>query len=372
MRRTYLDHNAGSPLRPVARRVLAELSRRRLGNPSSAHSEGRQARALLEDARARLAALLDAPRDGVVFTSGGTESNALALTACPPARALAAGATEHPSVLAPARARERFLLLPVDPDGHVRLSAAALERDGIGLLSVALANHETGVVQDVRALAALARRAGALVHTDASQAFGRVPVSFARLGVDLLTVSSHKLGGPVGIGALVARAGAALSPLLLGGGQEGGLRAGTEAAVLARAFVAAAEDACLTLSSTAARWRAQHRWLRSHVTRLGHETVFHSPIEGGLPNTLNVSFPGVRGTSIVPRLDLEGIAVSHGSACSSGSLEASPVLRAMGVDDELARSSVRISFGPRTTHDDVRHLVACLAEVLPDLASRAR
>ena len=375
MRRLYFDYNATCPLRPAAREALrAGLEEREVcGNPSSAHAAGRRARHLLEEARERVAAALDAHRDEVVFTSGGSEANALALGSTPDGRPVAVAAHEHPSVLG----QPRVVTLPVEASGRVDLTAldaGSAHAAGIpatpGMVSVALANHETGTLGDVPAALEAARRLGALMHADACQAVGRIPVSFRQLGVDLLSVSAHKLGGPVGIGALLVRKGTTLSPLLRGGGQEGGLRAGTAPAWLAHAFAAAAEDAVEHLDTRAGHYRRWSSDLYSYIRGVDGSCVRNSPATGGLPNTLNLSFPGRPGVSLVHRLDLEGVCVSHGSACASGSLEPSPVLLAMGLGHERASCSVRISCGPDTDDDDVRTLMQRLAIVLENVGAR--
>lgn len=370
-RRLYFDHNASHPLRPAARQVLErQFSGEGLGNPSSAHLEGQRARALLEGARERLAATLDCPRDHIVFTSGGSESNTLALCAVPRNACVAASATEHPSVLAQLDRREQRTVLPVSPEGRVsaeQLGSAHLGDKGHGalaLVSVAWANHETGQLQDVEALARTTHSIGALFHSDACQALGRVPVSVARSGVDLLSVSSHKLGGPPGIGALVVGTEAHPEPVIVGGGQEAGLRAGTESAVLAAAFSAAAEQACAEREQLVARWLTSKQALCSFIKEVEPDAVFYSAAVDCLANTLCVAFPGRPGPTLVQRLDLAGVAVSHGSACASGSQQSSPVLAAMGAGPELAGSSIRITMGRETTREDITALTRRLANVL--------
>jgi cysteine desulfurase len=317
VKRLYLDHNATCPMRVSARRSLSRcLEAPVVGNPSSVHADGRLARRWLEDAREALASMLDCGRDELVFTSGGTESNALALSAADPACVVLYAPTDHPSVTRVLAERPRAIALPVDADG--RASMPPLGRERPALLSVALANHETGIVQDVRALGEAAHAVGASVHCDASQAFGKLPLSFRELGVDLLTVSAHKLGGPPGIGALVVRAGCTLRPLLRGGAQESGLRAGTEPAALACAFAAAAHDAMQGLADTLERWQHWTTSLCASIRALEPSVRLNSPATGRLANTLNVSFPGRSGSALVQRLDLEGVSVSHGSACASG------------------------------------------------------
>ncbi len=368
MRRIYLDHNATCPLRAEARAALVAALESASGNPGSAHAEGRAARRVLEDARERLAAALGAGRDEVVFTSGGTESNALALSAAGGGLVLHSP-IEHPSVLKPLAARGGARALPVDGWGRVAPGAPAGAQ--AALVSVALANNETGVVQDVAALARTAHAQGALLHCDASQALGKWPLSFRDLAADLLTLSAHKVGGPVGVGALLVRKGTPLSPLLLGGEQEDGLRAGTEAAALAAAFAAAAEAALRELPQAAPRWRAWVAELRAGLPRLAPEAHFNSPEDAVLPNTLSVSFAGRAGAVLVQRMDLEGVALSSGSACSSGAQRPSPVLLALGADERRARGALRFSFGPANSDSDAQETLARLARVLRDVPPRA-
>ncbi|RKY20896.1 MAG: cysteine desulfurase [Planctomycetota bacterium] len=362
--RVYLDHNATSPWRPEARAAVEQaLAGPPLGNPSSAHAEGRRARALLERAREQLADLLGCPRDGLVFTSGGTEANALALASCRDTGALAVSAVEHPSLLETALASPRGLVVPVDSRG--RPDTSVLPAD-TALLSVSTANHETGHVQDVEALTQTIHNIGGLFHTDGCQALGRVSFRPFDAGSDLASVCAHKLGGPVGIGVLAARELSLLRPLVRGGGQEADVRPGTEAVVLAVAFAAAARAAVDALPHQAPHWRELIQRTREGVRQADPTAVFHSDDRDGLPNTLAVSFPGRHGQALVHRLDLEGCAVSHGSACASGSLRPSPVLLALGAGDDAARSVLRISLGHDTTRDDVQRFVSALRATLAD------
>ncbi len=373
--RVYFDHNASHPLRPAARRVLQDaLDGQILGNPSSAHLEGRRARTLLEESRERLAGVLGCKRDQLIFTSGGSESNGLALRAVSHAACVASGATEHPSVLAALSQRPHHVVLPADHRGRVSVESIAdladraqtecRDQPAVAMVSVAWANHETGQLQDVASLVTATHEMGALFHSDACQAFGRVPVSATAAAADLLSVSAHKVGGPLGIGALVCGEAARPRPAVVGGGQEDGLRAGTESAVLAAAFAAAAEQACEERESLVARWSAWKEQLRSQLKSMEPDAVFHSATADCLSNTLCVSFPGRPGPAMVQRLDLAGVSVSHGSACSSGSLQPSAVLTAIGAGPELASSSVRISMGRDTNSADVDSLLRALDEVL--------
>jgi cysteine desulfurase len=338
------------------------------------HAEGRLARRWLEEARERLAACLDCQRDEVLFTSGGTESNVTALASVDPQRCIIHSPIEHPSVLVSLARRGNVRALPVDVMGRVDSQALADAFAGASrpaLVSVGLANHETGVLQDIPAVASVAHAGGAILHCDASQAFGKLPLSFRALHADLMTVSAHKLGGPVGIGALIVRRGLSVRPLLSGGEQEAGLRAGTEAAALAAAFAAAADEALARLPVEGPMWARWTARLRAVLAATEPSVQFNSPEREVLPNTLNASFPGRSGAALVQRLDLEGVAVSHGSACASGSSRPSPVLLAMQLGEERARSALRISVGPSNSDDDLLAFPGRLERALADVAVRA-
>jgi len=368
VRRLYFDHNASSPLRPRARELLRSwLEQDSPGNPSSAHAEGRESRRLLEDARETLCTLLGCAPEELVFTSGGTESNAWALAGrervgvCP---------TDHPSILEPASRSARCELLAIDACGRVDVSRLPSSDIPFELVSVGLANHETGLVQDVAAVARGLSDHPTLLHADASQAFGRIPVDVQRLGVDLLTISAHKLGGPVGCGALVIRNGVSISPLVTGGPQEGGRRAGTESSLHAQLFAAAAAEAADLREEEDAHHRAWIERLRDTLTDLDTDSIFPVSSAETLPNTLCVVLPGRSGQALVHRLDLEGVSVSHGSACASGSLEPSPVLLSLGLHEDLARSSLRFSVGHTNTEADIDELIARLTSVIRSVPPR--
>ena len=352
--RTYLDWNATAPLRREAQAAMvAALDV--VGNPSSPHAEGRRARAIVEDAREQVAALLGARASEVVFTSGGTEGNN-AVLAAGWNKILLAG-IEHDSVLAPARnSRARLVDLPVDDDGVVvreELSRAlASASEGPALLTLQLANNETGVLQPVAGVAAEAKQHGLAVHTDAVQAAGRVPIDVASLGVDYLTVSAHKLGGPQGTGALVFRGRRALSPLISGGGQERRRRAGTESVAAIAGFGAAAQAARRELAQMARVGRLQ-AWLESQVRSITPEAIIIAEGAARLPNTTDLALPGASAETLVIQFDLAGIAISAGAACASGKVGASHVLAAMGLSAELAGAAIRISLGHGSTQADV-------------------
>ncbi len=360
----YLDHNATTPLRPEARLALLTVLDAAAGNPSSAHAAGRVARAALERARRTIGAALDVPAATVCFTSGATEANNLALFGAVPVPAAAhviAAPIEHASVLAPLRELERrgarLTWLPVDAAGRVRAAdVAAALTPATALVSVGWANGEIGTVQPIAAIAALCRARGVLLHVDAAQALGKVAIEVAC--ADLCTLSAHKLGGPVGIGALLARRGVALRPLGWGGEQERGLRPGTENAAGAAAFAAVLTERRLGDGMATLRDRL---WAAAAalpgVTR-------HGPEHDGLPNTLCISFAGLAGEAVVAALDLEGVAASVGSACAAGSGEPSPVLQALGCDAATARGGVRFSLGSTTTQLEIDAAAAALGRVV--------
>jgi len=369
MRRIYLDHNASSPLRESAQAVLKTWSSGSPGaNPSSTHEDGRHARRALENARERLAELVDCEPGELVFTSGGTESNAWALSGW---NSVAVLPIEHPSVLAAAGRCPEMVALPLGAAHRLDLDLAAPLLDRCDIASVALANHETGILQPVRDLARRHPHRSWLLHTDASQAFGRVPVSFRTLGVDLMTLSAHKLGGPPGVGALVMRNGIERPPLILGGPQESSRRAGTESVLLAELFQAAAAEAQARHEEEERVWRRFSGQLREGIPTLERSSIFISTTEDHLPNTLCVAFPGRPGPALVHRLDLEGVSVSHGSACASGSLEPSPVLTALGCSEAISSSSLRISFGHGHARDDVDQFLKRLELTLAAVHIRA-
>jgi cysteine desulfurase len=358
--RTYLDWNASAPLKPEARAaMLAALDV--TGNPSSVHAEGRRARALIEEAREQVAALVGAEPAEVVFTSGATEANNWALAA--DWDTIIVSGIEHDSVLAPARASAaRLVSMPVSRDGLARTEilaghlGASSGSPGRTLVSVQMANNETGVIQPVAEVAALARKLGCVVHTDAVQAVGRVPVHFAELGVDLLSLSSHKIGGPKGVGALVVRAGTPIAARMIGGGQERRRRAGTENVAAIAGFGAAARAALADVED-APRIAAQRDLLERGLARATPAAVVIGQTAARLPNTTCVAWPGKLAETLVIALDLAGIAVSAGAACSSGKVGSSHVLTAMGLPPDAARSAVRISLGPTTNARDIRRLL---------------
>ncbi|HYM73314.1 MAG TPA: cysteine desulfurase family protein [Stellaceae bacterium] len=346
-RETYLDWNATAPLRPEAAAAIGEALAS-CGNPSSVHRRGREARRRVERARAAVGALVGAAADGVTFTSGGTEANHLAILGSGRARVLVS-AVEHSSALQAVPEAER---LPVDGNGIVDLAALAALLDADtrpALVSVMLANNETGTIQPVSEIAAIAHKRGALFHCDAVQAAGKIPVSLAEIGADFLTLSAHKIGGPAGIGALVS-AGLEPTPLQRGGGQERNRRAGTENLTGIAGFAAAADAADITEYDRV-------RLLRDRLEAALPDAVVIGAATARLPNTSALAMPGVPAETQVIAFDLDGVMVSAGAACSSGKVGPSHVLAAMGVAPEIAGATIRVSLGWSTTAADIGHFI---------------
>jgi cysteine desulfurase len=389
--RVHLDHNATTPLRPEVRALLAELLDEPLGNPSSLHARGRRARQLIDEARERTAAALGVHEDEVLFTGGGTEAIHLglvgALRALGPAAGFVTSPIEHSAVLGAAgqlgSAGHPWCCTAVDEHGRLDPEAVGelLEAPWARLLAIQAANNEVGVVPDFGALLEQARaRPGepALVFTDAVRALGRIELPLARpgadaaAGADLLALSAHKVGGPTGVGVLVRRRGVALVPLVAGREHESGLRPGTENTAGIAAAALAIELAVRERGSYAARTRALSTDLWNELARrlpgarlLGPPMTpaQGEPARERLPNTLCVALPDVDGKVLVTRLDLEGLEVSAGSACASGSLEPSHVLHAMGCDERVARAGIRLSLGRTTTRDECARAVDILEKV---------
>jgi len=369
----YLDYNATTPVDPRVLEAMLPWFARRHGNPSSRHEYGRAARAAVDEARTRVAAALGAHATEVVFTSGGTEANNLfvrGVAAQGKPGLIAVSAIEHPSVREPALALRgqgwRVREIGVDRMGRVAtpdFSAALAERPAV--VSVMLANNETGVLQDVGTLAEMARPSRAWFHSDAVQALGKIPVDFRTLnsrGVHALTVSSHKIGGPKGAGALVVDKRLELVAQLAGGGQERGLRSGTENVPAIVGFGAACQLLAEQKSAVAARHLAMRGELERGLADQG-AVIFGLEAER-LPNTVFFALPGIDGETLVGKLDRAGFAVASGSACSSVNPEPSHVLMAMGVAPEIARGAVRVSLGFETTEQEVRDFLQALAETV--------
>ena len=366
----YLDHNAGAPLRAEAVSAISRLLTEGVGNPSSVHRAGQRSRKMLEAARAQVAAVVGTSSRQMVFTSGGTESNNLAIlgaiTAASRRRKIVSSEIEHSSILSPLAELERrgFEVVRVAPDTDGRIDPSraidALDSE-TALVTLGLANSEVGTIQDLALIASACEKTGATFHVDAAQVVGRIPVDVGALGCDLMTLSGHKLGAPAGIGALYIRDPARIAPIAFGGPHESGMRAGTQNLLGAIAFGAAAEAAMYSMRAESERVGALTATLLARLHEAIPNLRLNGPIVGRLPNTLNLTFPGVLGESVLIALDLEGVEVSMGSACAAGAVEPSHVLRAMGRSIADARSSLRISLGWSNTTDEV----AAAAEIIP-------
>jgi cysteine desulfurase len=370
--RVYLDHNATTPLDPRVLEAMLPWLRDEFGNPSSLHWFGQRARAAVEEARAAVAALAGAEPSEIVFTGSGSEADNLALRgvaarARPGRRGIVASAIEHHAVLNTAKAlREEgwpVAFAAVRESGAVDLDRLAGELDdATALLSLMLANNETGVVQPVAEAARLARARGALVHCDAVQAAGRLPIDVRALDVDLLALSAHKICGPKGVGALYVRRGTPMAPLVRGGGQERNRRAGTENVAGIVGFGVAAAIARAALAAESERLGGLRDRLEARLLQIpGARRNGGGP---RLPNTANVSFDGTEAEDLLIALDLEGVAVSTGAACSAGGVEPSHVLRAMGLAPERVQSSLRLSLGRTTDDADVTRAAETIASVV--------
>ena len=379
----YLDHNATTPLDARVLDAMRPYLTGPYANPSSQHRYGRAARDAVETARRQVAALVGADPGEVIFTSGGTEANNLAIkgVAARSARGrLLHSPLEHPCVIEPlqALARAGWTVEPLVVDADGRVDLAELERQlrggDVRLVSCMVANTETGVIQDAARIGAAARRAGAIFHADAVQAAGKIPVSFPDSAAQAMSLSSHKLYGPKGAGALIADAALDLEPLLHGGGQERGLRGGTENVAALVGFGVAAELALAELASRTTHARQLRDRLESALARLGAPRIFGAGAPR-VPNTVQFAVPGVHSATLLGLLDKQGFAVSSGSACASGTDEPSHVLLAMGVPADLALCAIRVSFGKDNTERDVDAFVAALggllAQAQPALAARS-
>ena len=370
----YLDHNASTPVRPEVAEAMREALAGSGANPSSSHREGQHERARIEQARERVAALVHAHPDQVVFTSGGTEGDHLALMGAAwglreRGKTVAISSIEHHAVHGAAAWLKdlgfTIAHLPVRPDGMTDPSIINdLPRD-TSLVSLMLANNETGVLQPVAAVAARAHARGMRVHCDAVQCAGKMPIDTDALDVDYLVISAHKIGGPKGVGAVIVRTGAPLTPLLRGSGHERGLRGGTENLPGIVGFGRAAELALRDLASERTRLLALRERFENGLRAIVPDAVIHGTSAPRLPNTVNVSIPGARSDHMLMALDAEGVAVSAGAACASGGVEPSPVLAAMGVPRELAVCALRFSSGRTTTEREIDDALAAIGRAVP-------
>ncbi len=379
MRRIYFDHNATTPVHPEALKAMLPFLGATYGNPSSIHFLGREARAALDDARERVAKLLGAKPGEIVFTGSGTEADNHAIAGAVGALKgevghIVTSPVEHHAVLHTCEHLRQHggvdvTVLPVNGDGVVNPDDVRRAiRDDTALVSVMWANNETGALQPVREIGAICRERGVLFHTDAVQAFGKVPVSVSDVPVDLLSISGHKVYGPKGVGALWIRPRVKIESLLHGGSHENDRRAGTENVAGIVGFVRAAEITTSRVETEDVRLRALTERLWQGLSTRIERVRRNGPADRRVANTLNVSFAGCKSDALLMSLDLEGIAVSSGSACAVGSLKPSGVLLAMGLGEELANAAVRFSLGAATTEADVDAVV----EAMPAIVARLR
>ncbi len=357
----YLDYNATCPLSDAARDAYLEASQCG-GNASSIHGYGREARGYVDRARKTVARILGASSAKVIFTSGGTEANNLAL--CGLKRPLYVSAIEHASVL---KVREDAIILPVTSQGVLDLDAlerAAQAAPEPSLFSLMLVNNETGVIQPVAEAVKILKPLGHLLHTDAIQAVGKIPFSFDELGVDMMTISAHKFGGPLGCGALIVKEPLHLASLIKGGGQEFGMRSGSVAHPLIHAMAVALETCSLSFQ--------QVEPLRDYLeSQLEEYAIIHGRKVARAPNTSSIAMPGIESQLQLMSFDLEGVAVSAGSACSSGKVTSSHVLSAMGVSDLVNGQTIRVSLGPKTTQIEIDHFITLWKSVYKTLKQAA-
>jgi cysteine desulfurase len=378
--RIYLDHNATTPVDPVAADAMMRALKDLFGNASSVHYYGQQAKAAIDDARSAVAALIGGEPSEIVFTSGGTEADNFAIRGVAEAlevtgrKHLITTGIEHEAVLntfkALAKRGWKTTVLPLDARGIV--SPDALREamtDDIALVSIMHANNEIGTIQPIAELAAMAKSRGALFHTDAVQSAGKIPVSARTLGVDLLAVSAHKFYGPKGIGALWAKRGVRLSPFLSGGKQERNRRAGTENVPGAIGMGVAAQRAMMKMDVEAQRLSALRDRLENGILSAVPNTDVNGARDARVPNTTNISFERIEAESLLIALDLEGVAVSTGSACSSGTLEPSHVLKAMGLSSHRAQNSIRFSLGASNTEEQIDRVISILPKIVTKLRS---
>jgi len=360
----YFDHNATTPIDDRVLEAMLPFLKSFYGNPSSLYRHGRIVRSAIDAAREHVAALVDVQSTQVIFTSGGTESNNLALAALSPQGRLAISAIEHPSITEPAlrlkKLGAQLNIINVDASGLItQVAIDKIIKEKPDLVSIMLANNETGVIQDLAPHVIKLRANGITVHTDAVQALAKIPVSFKQLGVHLMSLSSHKIYGPKGCGALVFEKGVEIKPLFLGGGQEQGLRAGTENVAAIVGFGKAAELAKAELAQRTGQLLALRELMEASLTTIPGLSIFARQADR-LPNTVQFGIPEIDGEMLLMKLDQKGIAVSSGSACASGGNSPSPVLIAMGVETGLAKSAIRVSLGLANTPDEIFEFINLL------------
>lgn len=377
MKSVYLDYNSTTPIDPAVIEAMNRVMAENYGNPSSVHRIGQRAKVALEESRERIAALIGAQPAEIYFTSGGTESDNLAIKGAAMARRhkgrhLITSAIEHHAVLNTTQYLEQqdFTVeyLGCDRDGVISPDdLRSTLRPDTTVVSIMTANNETGQLQPIRQLAEICRKAGVIFHTDAVQAVGKIPVNVDDLGVDLLSLSAHKFYGPKGIGALYIRRGTMMTPLIHGGAHEKRKRAGTENLPAVVGMAAALELAHERMEDEHRRLSELANYFIDRITGRIDDVTLNGSRDNRVPSTVNLSFKGIEGEAILLSLDLKGVAASSGSACSSGALESSHVLKAMGVDPVLAQGSIRFSMGRQTTRDDIDYTISVLPEIIERL-----
>ncbi len=363
----YFDHNATTPLDERVLEAMLPYLSRFYANPSALYKSGRLVRSAVDRAREQLAALVDASPSQIVFTSGGTEANNLAINSLSANNMLAVSAIEHPSIKQPAQLPVRHCIsIPVDSQGMLDLYALQelfLQAQKPELVSVMMANNETGVVQDIEAIIEIVKSHQAIMHSDAVQALGKIPCSFSRSGLNLMSVSSHKIYGPKGCGALIFDKKIKLNPVLVGGGQENGWRSGTENVAAIIGFGKAAELALSEMDVRRQTMLSLRSKLEQGLKTIPGLVIFSDQVER-LSNTVQFGLPGMDGEMLLMQLDQKNIAVSSGSACTAGGGQASSVLTAMGVESELAKSAIRISLGQQNSEAEIEQLIVQLKSLL--------
>ena len=358
----YFDHNATTPVDDRVIEVMLPYLTSFYGNPSSLYRLGRVVRSAIDTAREQVATLVDAQPSQIIFTSGGTEANNLALNSADVNSIIAISAVEHPSIIEPANRYKRCLNLAVNDSGLLALStikALFQQADKPGLISVIMANNETGVIQPIKQIADYLKDQQCIMHTDAVQAVGKIPVSFSRLGVDMMSLSSHKIYGPKGCGALVVDKLVRLEPLLVGGGQENNWRSGTENVAAIVGFGKAAELVLIEMEERKAHSLLLREQLEQGIKSIPGSVIFAEQAER-LPNTVQFGLKGVDGEMLLMQLDQKNIAVSSGSACASGGGKASAVLTAIGVEEKMAKSAIRVSLGKDNTEAEIKQFISVL------------
>ncbi len=377
MDKVYFDHNSTTALKPEVLEAMMPYLTNQYGNPASQHSYGRNAHIAIEQARRQVAAAVGAQANQVIFTASGTEANNFAITGIASnmdSEQILTSQIEHPCVSNPAKAMQargwKSNSIPVDSNCKLNTRDLQTQLEApTDLVSVMLANNETGTIQDIETVVVLAKAKKVFVHTDAVQALGKINVDFAALGVHALTVSSHKIGGPLGVGALVLNKRVDIQPLLHGGGQEKGLRSGTENTAAIVGFGAACELATQALNDFASHTTSLRTALETGLSNMN--AVIFGQQATRLPNTSFFAFENVEGETLVTALDKLGFAVASGSACSSASGEPSHVLLAMGIDEDLARGAIRVSFNSNNTMKQVDEFLIALKQALQDLRQMA-